>query len=100
MPRQSIFVQIPQAAQRTFIVRPAFLHLDPEFEVDLAVQQGFDLGTRLPTDLLEHPPLPADDDCLLALPLDPDQGMDVNVWELRWDIKTPIPKSFALNSKA
>src|SRR5688500_15659502 len=70
-------VAVTQRTQGAFIVGPAALNLDPEVEHDLGVEQQLHVLACLGADALDPLALVANDDFLLAVALDEDQGMDV-----------------------
>ena len=64
-------------AEFVLLVAPVFLDLDVEFEEDFLVKEGFDVLACEGAYALEHLALVADDDALLAIALDIDDGHDV-----------------------
>src|SRR5210317_2427963 len=70
-----VVMGIAQTVQRPFIICPALLDLDPEFQIHLAVYQLLDIPARLGTHFLEYTPLLANHDILLTFAFHPDQRM-------------------------
>ena len=56
-----LLLLVAEVAHLILVVAPAFLDLDPKFEVNLGVQHTLDVGAGLTADFLEHCALLADD---------------------------------------
>src|SRR6185369_9954725 len=67
---------VTQLLEEARVAGPVLLHLDPDAEIDLAVEQAFHVLARGAGDALELLALGADDDRLLAVALHPDGHFD------------------------
>src|SRR5881394_4317286 len=81
-PENVLQVAVTQRTQRTLVIGPATLNLDPQVEHDLGVEQQLHVLARFGADTLDALALVANDDFLLAVALDEDQGMDVQGFAL------------------
>ena len=71
-------VEIAELAELVLAVAPVFLNLDEEFEEDLLVKEFLDVVARLDADLLDLLAPLADQDTLLGITLDVDDGHDMD----------------------
>src|SRR5688572_28268651 len=62
--------------QRTGVVGPVFAHLDPEIQMQAAPKTRIEFLARLLPDALQARTPGADDDGFLPRPIDPDDGVD------------------------
>src|SRR5215475_4339993 len=65
--------RIPQTAQQPFLPPPVAQHFHVQIEIHGAAHQPLDARARRLTDRFDGPPLVADHDPLLAVPLDIDR---------------------------
>ena len=76
--RLIFFCVIAKIPDQEIAVSPVLLHLHPQLEIDMPLQQFLDLRARHGTDLLEHRAAFSDDDALVRIPFADDRGIDVN----------------------
>src|SRR5262249_4551054 len=69
---------IAEPMQRLRVAPPIRKHLDPQVEVHARADERFDLATRGPADGANALPTGADEDLLLALPLDVEDRSNVH----------------------
>lgn len=65
-------------AEDLVAVAPVLLYLDKELEEDLLLEESLHVATCHRADLLDGDTAVADDDALLAVALDDDEGLDVD----------------------
>jgi len=75
-------VAVTQGAQCALIIGPATLHLHPQVQHDLGIEQQFHVLARFGADALDALALVANDDFLLAVTFDEDQRMDMQGFAL------------------
>ena len=82
VPPDGLQVAVTQRTQCTLVVGPAALHLDPQVEHDLGVEQQLHVLARFGADAFDALALVANDDLLLTVTLNEDQGVDVQGFAL------------------
>src|SRR6185312_7108606 len=76
-PHLPLLIRIAELLQHRFVVHPAFAHLHPQLEEDLALEQALHVPARGRADGLELGAALADHDGLLAVALHPDHRVDL-----------------------
>src|SRR6185312_1958282 len=76
-PHLPLLIRIAELLQHRLVVHPAFAHLHPQLEEDLALEQALHVPARGRADGLELGAALADHDGLLAVTLHPDHRVDL-----------------------
>src|SRR5512134_4130795 len=69
-------LSVAQLLEQPCVARPVALHLDPDAQVDLAVEQALHVPARCAGNALQLPAIRADHDRLLAVTFHPDGRLD------------------------